>query len=118
MIKKFDNFLNEGKKEDFKIGDEVICNGRMDNINFNGEIGIITNIKCNSNYATVKFPTRFDDHLHQGNNDKTNSSYDIRFEYLSSADPETQQRLLKKKEEMRIKMMDVDPYGEEDWNDD
>lgn len=106
--------LNEGIKEDFKIGDSVICHGQMDAIYFKGEIGIIISLRHFN--ASVKFPERFDNHLWNCNGiDITNSSYYIDYHLLELADPEKIEYRKKIREEMRLKYMDIDPYGEENW---
>jgi len=108
------HYLNEGKIEDFQIGDTVICNGQMDDIYFKGEIGIIISLRHFN--ASVKFPERFDNHLWNCNGiDITNSSYYIDYHLLELADPEKIEYRKKIREERRLKHMDIDPYGEEDW---
>lgn len=116
---------NENKiyesKDDFNVGDVVVCNGRMDDILFKGEIGIITRINDDVS-ACVKFDNRFNVQLHTGYGDHTRSSYNISFDHLKKADgdefekwEEEQKRIKQKKEEYRLKHMDIDPYGEENW---
>jgi len=119
---------NENKiyesKDDFNVGDVVVCNGRMDDILFKGEIGIITCITLA--VATVKFNVRFDDCLHDGSNndDYTRSSYYIYLNRLKKASEddikkwkEEQERIKQKKEKMKLKHVIDDPYGEEEWID-
>jgi len=109
-----ENKIYESGKYDFEVGDIVICNGRTDSIFFYGEVGIVTDF-VNSR-ATVKFQKRFNNHLHSnGGFDPSRSSYNIDFKCLQNADPEKIEKLKRKKEELRLKYLDIDPYNEEEW---
>jgi len=104
-----------------KIGDYVEANGRMDDINFAGEIGIVARIPGNGSHTCrVKFPERFNSNLHGGSgSDVTRCSYNIDPEFLNLVSEEEYQKMwgdaIKRKEEARLKHLEMDPYGEEEW---
>jgi hypothetical protein len=83
---------------------------------FNGETGKVIGI-YGSDYLLVKFDTRFSKDLHKGElcEDPSASSYYMRPKFLSYADPKIQEELKKRREEIRLKHVEVDPFGEENW---
>jgi len=123
------------KHPKFDIGDFVIAAGTQDDIVFNGEIGEIINTTTYYNLFHeweygVKFPTKFNEHLHGeildnlDGKDPKDCSYWIREKLLHRADRDSIRKMeedkIKKdilRKEMKLKMKDVDPYGEEDWLD-
>lgn len=86
-VLKFETFLNERISDSQRVapGQRVSCVGRQDSITFKGEIGQV--VKDNGYMCLIKFPTRFDTSLHDGNGtDPTNCSYNIIKELLTIVD--------------------------------
>ena len=116
------NEASSDVKYNFKVGDYVVCKGHMDAIDFKGEVGVITRVLANNLY-TVKFLTKFDTSLYNAYDDPSRCSYNVYIKYLKPCDKkslkkikEKEEELNKKKEELRLKHIDIDPYGEEDWD--
>jgi len=78
MVKSFLSYIKEANDYViYRVGDNVQCYGEMDSINFNGEIGTI--IEDAGQNCLIRFPTRFNSNLHNGNGkDPSNSSYYVR----------------------------------------
>jgi len=87
------------KIEELHIGDKVSVYGKMDNIDFKGEIGEIILIHSSAGWARIKFPTSFNKYLHG----KDNCCYDVYFHLIY---PSNSKRILNLKD---------DPWGEENW---
>ena len=112
MITKFIKYNEAFDQSLFEVGDLVKCEGEMDDILFTGQVGRITSKK--PEYCTVKFDTRFNVYLHHGEDDPTETSYDIYYRYLIPIKDLAEH--LKKKEEARLKHLHIDPYSEEIWD--
>jgi len=62
----------------------------------------------------VEFDDYINGHSCSGNG-KNGYCYYVMLEYLIKEDPKDEERIRKKKEELRLKHQHIDPYGEEDW---
>jgi len=121
MIKSFKLFENTEAK--FEIGDYVSCKGRQQSIHFNGECGIVFSKRSeDSSFIDVKFPIKFNNWLHGGNHtliDPDVCVYGLEsklLEHISKEEYEEYwEELIKKRDELRDRMRDIDPYGEENW---
>lgn len=106
----------------FKIGDQVICkNGYQDGHNIGGRTGVIIN-KDNRGNGSLNGEFKTHSVMYQIKFDKLIPplywDYWVFEELLMLTDEEEIKKRNKRKEELRLRYKDVDPYGEEDWGDD
>lgn len=115
-LNNFSNFVNKNKGIEFKIGDDVICKkGHQDGYDVEGWEGKIVS-KDDSGAGrlngVIKYGNmcyiKFDYKYYIGH-------FWIFSELLKHIDPEKAELIRKKKEKIRLKHIDIDPYGEEDW---
>lgn len=102
----------------FKKGDRVYCKGYYSGIHFNGETGTILTFYDGLRYEIlIKFDEKYYNNFHHGDNfeDPEGKSYYVDYNMAHHLDPEEFEKMKKKREELRNKMIDIDPYGEEDW---
>lgn len=104
------NVESVGVSFDFKVGDKVRCidNNYYEDILSKNKIYVITNSNDQKRFSNLRIQVK-----EFGGKRKylTHFCADRFIPY----DEEEFKRKLKRQEELRLKMIDVDPYGEEDW---
>ena len=110
-----DESVNNNYK--FEIGDRVIVRQHFDGDVFVNKVGDVVFKEDDS--CLVKFDTRFSDMQHNGNieeyidnENKCRWFFPTEIELYDPIEIENRKKI---KEESRLKMIDIDPYGEEDW---
>lgn len=111
MIKDFKKYITESNENDYKVGDTITVNGKVDDISFHSDSGIIVYINPNPmqfryNYSIIirtgyliRFFERFSEELHNGHSiyqDTTDMCY-----YVPKVSFSESKRIYS----------DLDPYG-------
>lgn len=126
MIIKFKLFENKYSIEDplgiFNIGDRVICNGFYEGIKFDNEIGTIISFYSTKTLkeVLVKFDNRFSSDLYSGDNneDPDRSSAYLSHSCIELIDKKPHKIRWYKKGKLTENANELDPLGEENWDDD
>lgn len=116
-MKKFLQFINENKSTSkFKIGDKVYYHGRLISLHGYYYVGHIFDLSDSPDRP--RKDNRYLYKLYQDIIPANITLTNVSEESLSRTKEEGDRKsedLLKKKEMLKLKMKDVDPFGEEDW---
>lgn len=119
-FEEFDNDLKNDKIDILPIGTRVICSkGKQDTLEMNGIIGTIVDIDPNGRgYLDYEYKI---DLMYMIKLDKTvkdgMKDYYVFHDLVKPLDPKIVDEIRRKKEELRLKHIDIDPLAEEDWED-
>jgi len=106
MITKYKLF--ESKKDVFEIGTKVICSdGIQDGARMDGAYGHITDIDEDANVCEIRFEYWPDSN--------GRGTWWVCMELIHLYDENFEKKRREKIERLRLKYKHVDPYGEEDW---
>lgn len=105
MVKNYFTYINESDDPmKVEVGDRIICKkGMQDGYEMGGRIGTVKSPGQHPNNYIV-----FDDNVYPRN-------WWVRNSLLEPLDIKSLEDRKKKKEELRLKYKDIDPYGEENW---
>ena len=116
-----EDWLDESNKYNFKLGDKVEYIGKEILNRFKkNKCGTIIKINYNNSYG-VEFDEHMEGHDCKGMPGRRDGvgKYGHCWNVISSdirhVDPEKEKFIIKRREELKNRMKDVDPYGEEDW---
>jgi len=127
-MKDFSTFINENH-EDLEVGDVVTYFLNKDNVfrpqeGLNSELNLLSGIiiaeKDYQDFVVVEFFHKFR-HGHNGNGvGKDGYCWDVPKRLLKRGrlSKKMKEDIKKREEELKLKHMEVDPYGEEDWLED
>jgi hypothetical protein len=104
------------KFEDFKIGDIVIVKNNYHISELVLKIGKIIFFKYSNNTILIKFDKHYPNITHSAfGRDPSHSSRYLSPDNIELYDKKKIKLRIIEKEKMKIKMMEIDPFGEENW---